>query len=169
MQKRLHHYEEIAEKYHHRKIAQTLIDNDPDRFCAENFYLFGWSGALSFKERERAARQLYLELKILRQDYKNKYGKEPIIRILAHSHGGNVALLLEQVRDKNDTAFAIEELILLAVPVQTHTMYYTHAPLFKKVYSLYSMFDALQVADPQGLQICKSGSPLFSERLFPAS
>ena len=163
----LHHYTEIAEKYHHRKIAQTLIDNGPDRFCLEHFYLFGWSGTLSFKERELAARQLYLELKELRQDYKKKYGSEPIIRILAHSHGGNVVLLLERVKDKDDTAFAIDELILLAVPVQTHTMYYTHAPVFKKVYSLYSMFDALQVADPQGLQICQAGSPLFSERQFP--
>ena len=114
------------------KLLKLLIDNGPDRFCSETFISLDGQERFHLKNGNVAARQLYQELKELREDYKKKYGKEPVIRILAHSHGGNVALLLERVKDKDDTTFAIDELILLAVPVQTHTMYYTHAPYSKK-------------------------------------
>lgn len=160
----LHHYTSLDPSYRHYKLAQTLIECDPERYDAQHFYLFGWSGALSFKEREKAARKLYLQLKKLREEYVQKFGIEPIIRILAHSHGGNVSLLLEKVKDTHDTAFTIEELILLATPVQAETQQCAHASLFKKIYSLYSHLDSLQVIDPQGLQT--KGSPLFSERRF---
>jgi hypothetical protein len=162
----LNHYATLESKYHQHRIAQTLIAHDPRRFCAETFYLFGWSGKLSFAEREKAATDLYSGLKKARSDYSTKYGQEPEIRLIAHSHGGNIALLLEKIKDPADINFAIQELILLAVPAQTQTMHYTQAPLFKKVYSLYSMLDILQVIDPQGLSQGMK-QPLFSERHFP--
>jgi hypothetical protein len=165
----LHHYAEIDEKYHQYQIAQTLINSDPALFPAATFYLFGWSGALSFKERENAARTLYADLKPIREEYIKTYGCKPHIRIVSHSHGGNIALLLDQVKDPSDTTFFIDELVLLACPVQTQTMHYACAPTFGKVYSLYSMLDVLQIVDPQGLQKEKSDQhvPLFSERFFP--
>lgn len=162
----LHHYRSLDPSYRHNKLAQTLIDADPNTFDAEHFYLFGWSGTLSFKEREKAARRLYLQLKQLRADYVKNYGVEPIIRIFAHSHGGNVTLLLEKVKDANDLSFIIEELVLLATPVQQETKIYAQAPLFKKIYSLYSHLDSLQVIDPQGWQTKEKDTPLFSERRF---
>lgn len=162
----LNHYTSLDPSYRHHTLCQTLIDTDPDRFNAEQFYLFGWSGALSFKEREKAATKLYLQLKTLRADYLKKYGVEPKIRLIAHSHGGNVALLLEKVKDANDLEFSVEELIMLATPVQYETKQYAACPLFKKVYSLYSHLDSLQVIDPQGLQTTGKGAPLFSERRF---
>lgn len=70
----LNHYTSIDEKYHQRKLAATLIEADPEQFCAEYFYLFGWNGKLSFKEREIAARKLYLDLKQVRQEYKKNMG-----------------------------------------------------------------------------------------------
>ena len=166
----LHHYREIDGKYHQHKIAQTLINNNPQMFPADTFYLFGWSGALSFKERESAARKLYTDLKVIRENYIKIYGTEPKIRILSHSHGGNIALLLAHVKDQNDTHFLINELVLLACPVQTQTVAYASGSTFGKVYSLYSMLDVLQVCDPQGLQKEKHEKhvPLFSERFFPA-
>src|SRR5262249_19127675 len=100
-----------------------------------------------------------------RADYQKKYKCEPKIRIIAHSHGGNVALLLEKAKDPADTTFSISELILLATPVQHETKKYAHAPLFEKIYSLYSHLDSLQIIDPQGLQT-HHGAPLFSERRF---
>jgi len=165
----LHHYAEIDSKYHQYQIAQTLINSNPDMFPAPTFYLFGWSGALSFKERESAARKLYTDLKSIRETYIKNYGTEPYIRILSHSHGGNIALLLDRVKDQSDKSIFINELILLACPVQTQTMHCAHAAIFGKVYSLYSMLDVLQVVDPQGLQKEKSDQhvPLFSERFFP--
>lgn len=160
----LHHYQEIAPKYYQRKIAQTLIDADPVLFPSEEFYLFGWSGKLSFSERKEAAQAFYNDLKLVRKAYKKRYGIEPRIRMLAHSHGGNVILLLEEVKDADDTNFVIDEVILLAVPVQVQTMNYICSPIFKKIYSLYSILDILQVIDPQGLQ--QDEAPLFSKRAF---
>lgn len=162
----LNHYTSLDPSYRHYKLAQTLIDADPQKFNAEYFYLFGWSGALSFKEREKAAKRLYIQLKKLREEYVKKYGVEPIIRILSHSHGGNVCLLLDKVKDPKDLSFIIDELVLLATPVQHETKLYAHSALFKKVYSLYSHLDSLQVIDPQGWQITGKGAPLFSERRF---
>lgn len=165
----LHHYAEIGSKYHQYQIAQTLINADPNSFPASTFYLFGWSGALSFKERENAARKLYADLKSIRETYIKNYSSEPYIRILSHSHGGNIALLLDRVKDPSDSNFFINELVLLACPVQTQTMHCAQAATFGKVYSLYSMLDVLQIVDPQGLQKEKHEQhvPLFSERFFP--
>jgi hypothetical protein len=160
----LHHYQEIDAKYYQRKIAQTLIDADPALFPSEEFYLFGWSGKLSFTERKEAALNFYKDLKEVRQAYRKRYGVEPCIRMLAHSHGGNVILLLEEVKDADDINFVIDELILLAVPVQVQTMEHVCSPIFKKIYSLYSILDILQVIDPQGLQ--QDEVPLFSKRAF---
>lgn len=163
----LNHYTSIAPYYHQHKLATTLIAADPQMFCAEHFYLFGWNGALSFKEREKAARKLYEDLKVVRQKYKQTYGTEPYIRMLAHSHGSNVILLLAQVKDPEDHSFFINQLILMGTPVQKQTKNYACADCFGKVYSLYSMLDVLQVIDPQGLQQ-KETHALFSERFFPA-
>lgn len=163
----LNHYTSIDKKYHQHRLAATLIQADPELFPAEHFYLFGWNGKLSFKEREIAARTLYTDLKVLREEYKKKYGAEPIIRMLAHSHGSNVILLLAKVRDLEDTSFFVNQLILLATPVQKETKNYACANCFGKVYSLYSMLDILQIIDPQGLQQ-KETQALFSERFFPA-
>lgn len=160
----LHHYTEIEPKYYQRKIAQTLINADPINYPAEEFYLFGWSGKLSFDERKQAAQILYQDLKELIKNYKSKYGSAPVIRMIAHSHGGNIILLLEEVKDTDDTDFIINEVLFLAVPVQTPTMHYICSPIFKKIYSLYSMLDVLQVIDPQGLQ--QDDAPLFSKRAF---
>ncbi len=164
----LHHYSELEPKYRHHKVAKTLINSDPLAFPEQTFYLFGWDGVLSGTARETAATQLYHDLKQLRADSVQTYGCEPRICIITHSHGGNIALLLEKVKDQTDTAFSIDTLILLACPVQQKTMAYAHASLFKKIYSLYSMLDVLQVVDPQGLKQAKNAPriPLFSGRHF---
>ncbi len=161
----------LDESYHHREIAQTLAKLDTERFKLDHFYLFGWSGKLSFKKRQDAARQLHTALTALITDYKNTHGITPRVRIITHSHGGNVALNLAQHASKNN-AFEIEELILLACPVQEETQELIKHPLFKTVYSLYSKIDMLQIADPQGIYGLASEEDLFdrtwfSQRLFP--
>lgn len=143
-------------------IADSLIGANPWSYSKENFYLFGWSGKLSFVEREKAAQTLYNELYTLVETY-NQQGIEPSIRIIGHSHGGNVALNLAKC---HEPPFSIAELILLACPVQGTTRNLIAHPLFEKVYSLYSKLDLVQVLDPQGLYHGESNS-LFSNRLFP--
>lgn len=169
---------DLDKSYHHRSIAETLAQADPERFPLETFYLFGWSSKLSFPAREEAAKQLYNELKKLIVEYKKKHGQKPVIRIITHSHGGNVALNMAQWFDPNDE-IKIKELILLACPVQERTKQLTQSTLFTNIVSLFSTLDAVQVLDPQGLypqeirdmqtQYDKEETPLFSQRAFQAA
>lgn len=163
----LHHFSQLDHTFHTHKLVQSLCTGHPERFAESHCYFFGWSGKLNAKDREQAARDLYHELKKLRQEYTKIYSHEPKINLITHSHGGNLALNLARVKDSDDVDFSINELILLACPVQKHTLDLIADPLFNKVYSLYSTMDMIQVLDPQGLKSPGKG-PLFSQRVFPA-
>jgi hypothetical protein len=147
-------------------IAKTLHDHDPLNFPLETFYCFGWSGTLSCNARLKAARQLYRELCALMSMYEKKHAQKPYLRIITHSHGGNVALNLAYVKESHN-ALCVDELVLLACPVQKKTEAFCTDPLFKRVVSLYSKADLIQVLDPQRLWYFKRKTPLFSERCFP--
>ena len=162
----LSHYTNLDPEYHIRTIADTLIASNPQVFPAETFYLFGWNGKLSFTQREQMADQLYNELQPIIDEYQKKYGMYPFIRLMAHSHGGNVALNLALPAHQREKHFEIAELILLACPVQKRTMHLIDDPIFKKIYALYSRLDLLQVVDPQGLYKGKQKSKFFSDRCF---
>ena len=99
-------------------IAKILNANDPEDFPLENLYFFGWSGKLSSHARKLAARLLYKDLIILIQQHKQQYDTTPRIRMITHSHGGNVALYLAKIKKEFITQITIEQLILLACPVQ---------------------------------------------------
>ena len=93
-----------------------------------------------------------------------------------------MALRLPQVAQ--DT-LKIDQLILLACPVQKETGHEVDNTLFTEVYSLHSHHDLLQIADPQGAHalldsLSRNGfeitfqdltkiGPFFSERHFPAA
>lgn len=169
----MHRAQQLSNDYHLKTVAQQLTSLDPARFDFNHFYMFGWSGHLSFEARKQAARELYTALKKIRHEYCYRYGTEPKICIITHSHGGNVALNLARVKEPTDTALNINELVLLASPVQQATSHYIEDPIFKKVFSLYSDLDILQLADPQGLYAQSQASltagqeaKLFSEREF---
>jgi hypothetical protein len=143
---------ELDPKYHHYAIAQTLAAQRPDMFPFDTFYLYGWSGILDPNERLKTAHLLYQEIQQVTTAYKKEYGQLPVIRLITHSHGGNVALNLARVQQKyvTEQPFTIHELILMAIPVQQETAGYINDPLFESVYSLHSHWDILQVGDPQG-------------------
>lgn len=152
----------------HVTFGKLLYQSDPVRFPLEHFYTFGWSGDLSFAERYESGKRLYLDLVVLVEEYTHKFGVEPKIRLITHSHGGNVALNLAQAQRAYQKNLAIDELVLLACPIQEKTACLVQNALFKKVYSLYSSLDVLQVVDPQGLyKSNKIKAPLFSKRRFP--
>lgn len=58
------------------------------------FYTFGWSGLISQSKRRIDALRFYNCLIEKVNQVKNRYKTEPIIKILAHSHGGNLCLNL---------------------------------------------------------------------------
>lgn len=159
---------EIEDQHSLRMIADTLAYNYYDSFDLESFYFFGWSGKLCFASRLEAAQLLYAQLRQIILNYHHTYGERPYIRIITHSHGGNVALNLARV--KTDSSVIVDELIMLACPVQAETKHFIHDPIFKQITALYSCLDMLQILDPQGFHnrhaLCES-SPFFSERRFP--
>lgn len=144
----LHCISDIDKESHVYSMATGLHKQSPEEFPLGSFYSFGWSGILSAQERSKAAYALCQELQKLLEHQKEPESK-PFIRIITHSHGGNVALCMTQY--KKEFQITIDELILLACPVQTITADYCKDPMFKQIYSLYSEYDSLQILDPQGL------------------
>ena len=158
----------IPEKHILRTIAESVMKKAPDHFNADDFYVFGWSGKLSFTARYEASKTLYDKLKELAHNYHLTYGHKPYIRIITHSHGGNVALNLAYTQGI-DEELSIDELILLACPVQAQTKHLIYDPIFKQIFSLYSCLDFIQIIDPQGLYSNHTKSTsFFSERCFPS-
>ncbi|OQA35937.1 MAG: hypothetical protein BWY54_00346 [Candidatus Dependentiae bacterium ADurb.Bin331] len=169
----LHQVHSLSENYVYRwLVADTLASTDCEQFPQEHFYIFSWSGLLSYEARETAALELYAALKKLISDYQNKYGIEPHICMITHSHGGNVALNLAKIKEV-ELDLCIHKLVMLAVPVQKRTEHFIKHSMFKQIYSFHSRFDAIQVLDPQGMyqrtadeKANKTKVPLFSQRLF---
>lgn len=78
----------------YNEIAKTI---KPEREIL-HFYTFGWSGILSLTKRRNDALRLYNALSKELKHYR-KMGINPKIRIIAHSHGGNVALNLGTIKE----------------------------------------------------------------------
>ncbi len=167
---------ELAPDYYLRKIANTLCTVHTQQFSLETFYLFGWSGKLRAAVREEAALILFNQLERIITDYEKKYHTKPFIRIITHSHGGSVALNLAKIKEQRGKSFIINELVLLACPVQESTCKYVEDELFEHTIALYSSLDMVQVLAPQisyNVFRTKKGHvrsrmhwPLFSYRRF---
>jgi hypothetical protein len=165
----LHRMSDLGPLYNIRNAGKVLEQQDAYGFSYGHCYLFSWSGKLSFEAREQAARELYKELRTLVAAYKELCKCPPSIRIIAHSHGGNVVLNMAKLHDTQNN-FCVDELTLLGCPVQHVTSPYCADPFFKAVNNIVSDVDILQVGDPQGLyaktkEVEKDPS-FFSERWF---
>lgn len=145
-----HYAHTWTKKFHNYHMAKTISQADSERFPFDSFYIFCWSGQLDPHKRFHDARKLHACLKGLVTEYTENYGVEPYIQLITHSHGGNVALNLAQVNDISAKSVTIDELILLACPVQHETSGFIRHETFKKVYSLHSHWDIIQVIDAQG-------------------
>jgi hypothetical protein len=130
-------------------------------FPSTDIYSFGWTGLLSINARRAAARKLYHELEVLVEKTR-KHGDTPHIRLIAYSHGGNTALhLSEEHHARGAQSFVIDELILLATPIQQNTLRAINSQLFKKVYLFYSIGDNIQSSD-----FLSSPTHSFTHRMF---
>jgi len=166
---------DLDKSFHLRQLADAIINADPQRYPLDHFYIFGWSGKLDADVRKQAAEKLYAQLLQLIESYEQKNKTKPDIRIITHSHGGNIALHLADMNTPTKPV-EIQELILLACPVQEKTMHHIKNDMFKKTYALYSSLDMLQVLAPQFMyRIERKNSkkhktdlklPLFSARRF---
>jgi len=110
-----------------------------------HYYTYGWSGLLSQSSRYREAARFFSDLRKLIRTFP----KTPKIRIVGYSHGGCVSLELAAVkRDLFPNAkLKIDEIVLLATPIQQKNEELISSPLFKRVYNLYSRHDRVQRID----------------------
>lgn len=94
----------LVSSYH--KIAQEVNPG-----IGEDYFTFGWNGLLSQTERRREALRLYNELSAEVALY-HAQGVEPKVRLVCHSHGGNVALNLasiyENLREAKSAKFSAD-------------------------------------------------------------
>lgn len=112
---------------------------------------FIWPEGLSTRYRELAGKKLYEAIKDLKS---TKPNENKFIKIIAHSHGGNVvAEAVRYAKKSNDDTFKIDEVVFLEVPIYTVTeeainmqdkdkTYY-----IDKIYNVISGKDGVQVVD----------------------
>lgn len=131
----------IAASY--EKISQ-YVGNAP----SDEYYAFGWSGLVSHKLRYLEAGILYQQLHDVIKDLKEK-GKNPRVRIISYSHGGNLSIQLGAVHVTKSPSeqFTVDELYLNGTPVQIETDYLINSPIFKRVFNVYSKADSIQKLD----------------------
>lgn len=130
-----------------RHDVAKLSSGDLKRFDPKHFYTFGWSGALSFSEREKAGKELYEGIKVLLEEYKDTYEFYPKIRIMTFSHGGNVALNMVSHLPFFKDEHVHLELLIIASPVQKVTEHLIEHPEIDFIYTIASTRDLLQVVD----------------------
>lgn len=127
----------------YERISQ-YVGNAP----SDEYYAFGWSGLVSHKLRYLEAGILYNQLFDVIKNLKLQ-GKNPKVRIISYSHGGNLSIQLGAVHvTKTPTEqLSIDELYLHGTPVQIETDYLINSPVFKRVYNIYSKADCVQKLD----------------------
>lgn len=138
------------------------ISNQSGITTKNHYYTYGWSGLLSLSRRYEDSKLFYTSLLNLVESYR-KQSSNPKIRIIGYSHGGNICLNLAAVQQQNfprDKDLNIDELILLATPIQQETDTLMNNPIFKKVYNIYSRADRVQKLD------IFSPRQFFSQRAF---
>ncbi len=114
-------------------LSRTLTSHN------KNFVLhpFSWTGYNNHQARTKAAQELQ---DLLQQLSINKYHT---IHIIAHSHGGTVALLAAHMLSVKDPLIRINEIFTLGMPVHAH--WYPKAwDAIDTVYHLFSYGDFIQ-------------------------
>ena len=170
----LKQYSEICDECNYKKVLRHLNEVDPNNYKTEDNYMFGWSGSLRGCQGEYASKELYDQIHELFENYKKKYGYIPNLRIITHSNGSRIALYLGKIaKQLNNKQFRVQELIMLACPVQYVTGKLIPQRAFRKIYSIYSLSDWVQIIAPQRYKKFKSKknckrclSPFFSSRCF---
>lgn len=157
-------------RHYYTNLLRKLSAQDSQRFPSEHMYVAGWSGRLSPQVRKDTAKIYYTELHTISKELSANHTAPIKIRIISHSHGGNVALNMAHFYT-DEAPLIIDELVLLGCPVQKETSELTQHPMFQRVYSIYSPSDWIQILDPQGYTgithlFTPNDRPFFSERVF---
>lgn len=136
-------------------IAKLVISTAVVR----KYATFGWTGLLHHGARKQAGHQLYKELCIYRNQLIEEYGVEPEFIIVAHSHGGNVALWLADAEKGHHKNVQIKHLVMFGTPIQKSMKECLQSGVFANITLCYSDGDAIQTRDwfssKDGKSYCK--------------
>jgi len=124
------------------------------------FYTFGWTGRLSKRLRREAATELYDSICQEAERLRNKTCKPVEVWLLAHSHGVNVMLNLEEEEKVQKKNLIIDKAIFYGGPIQSETEDFVKSTVFKDIYHIYSRGDHIQRLD------CVSTKDWFSRQTF---
>ena len=160
---------DLPEDYDFYKRAKGFVDNNSNRYSFDRFYLFGWKSEKIYDSvRKEAAQDLVTALQKVVIDYHAQHEVQPKIRLIGHSHGGNVVLHTANYFPLliNNKKIDIE-IWLIGVPVQKTNCDLINSEHFTKAYSIYSDTDWMQRMDPQALWNENIGFENFwSDRVF---
>lgn len=131
------------------------------------YFLYGHLGMLSQSYRKNSGQELYFWLVGLAAKYKQNYSKIQI-DVVAHSHGGNIALWLGAFEDQHKRGLFVNNLVMYATPIQVETFRFAYRPAFGHVYNLYSDGDHIQGLDRLSTERGKSYKN-FSHPHLPVS
>ncbi len=136
--------QQFAQAY--KSVCQESFDDYHTKY---SFYTFGWSGRLDQSHRKIWGHRLYhhltQEIKALTQKLDKNHELKVII--LAHSHGGNVVLNLAHAEKIFQQNLSVDQVVLLATPIQSETAKFIYSPVFKKIYNVFSPKDFVQIID----------------------
>ncbi len=120
-----------------------LYTNDTEE---QIYFLFGHLGLLCQQYRADAGIELYNHLTDTVAELKKQY-KHVRVRIVSHSHGGNIALNLARAERLHKRNLVVDDLIMYGAPIQVETASYAYDPLFVRVINCYSEGDSIQSND----------------------
>jgi hypothetical protein len=148
----------IVPSYH---MLETVCNQKSDYA----YFLFGHLGLLSHQYRNQVAQEeLYVHLCDTISQYARTYW-DITVTIVAHSHGGNIALNLVEAEHKYRRGLRIDNLVMWGTPIQLETMGYVYDHLFKRVINCYSDGDWVQGIDTVSTKQRACFKKLYDERL----
>ncbi len=153
-----------------KKAAYQFIpayDAFAQKFLQEQdnvYYTFGHLGLMSQKYREQISYKLYDHLCNTVDEYKKHYDQVHVV-VVAHSHGGNIALNLAKSEMFSGRGLVVDDLIMFGTPIQVETAGYAYGPPFKRVINCYSDGDIVQIADKFSTATHRSYQKLSDQRL----
>jgi hypothetical protein len=159
---------EYEETSHYAQVATILEQRSPEKYCKEHFYVFGWSGSVSFNVRKKMAKKLCSKVRKLLDAYKKDCGIYPKVQVITFSHGGNIALQLSDFLPFFDSQTIDLDLVLIGCPVQAATECMINCPHFSHITVISSKGDVIQRMDPHNLYGPRRDKKtrVFSRRFF---
>jgi len=130
------------------------------------YYLFGHLGLLSHHYRNQVAQEeLYHHLCDLLARCNREYW-HVTLTIVAHSHGGNIALNLVEAERAHKRGLRVDNVVMWGTPIQLETVSYAFDPMFKRVINCHSDGDWVQGIDTMSTKNRTCFKKLYDERLL---